>query len=133
MGLLAESNGVAPTEVAAEAPRSADAPLRSGWIWTGLALALIGRMLSMGRPDRTPGLWILAFFLPPYSILTYWAYTCDTGGARPLLRGLRAALFAFLAVEAFYWGVSIGGLAAAVGAYMIFTRFIRPRKASAPG
>lgn len=120
-----------PAESPAGAPRSSRAPLHSAWVWTGLALALVGRMLSLSRPDRTPNLWILSFLFLPYSILTYWAYTHDTGHAH-LLRGLRAALFAFLAIEAFYWGVSIGGIAAAVGAYMIFTRFIRPRKPSAP-
>jgi hypothetical protein len=48
-------------------------------------------------------------------------------GRALVLRGLRAALFAFLAIEGFYFGVSLGGLAAAAGAFVIFTRFIRPR------
>jgi hypothetical protein len=106
-------------------PRSAGPAVRWPWIWAGLALALIGRFLAANRPGRTPDLTILALFILPYAILTWAAYRLDTGRAA-VLRGLRAALFAFLAIEAFYFGVSIGGLAAA-GAYVIFTRFIRPR------
>jgi hypothetical protein len=48
------------------------------------------------------------------------------------VRALRAALFAFLAIEAFYVGVSVGGLAAAAGAFIIFTRFIMPRRPAEP-
>jgi hypothetical protein len=133
---VVEGDPVAPAEVSKEALRPAGSRLKSGWIWTGLVLALIGKILSMNRPERTPHLWILGFFLLPYAILSYWSYTSDTGQRGPL-RSLRAALFAFLLIETFYWGLSIGGLAAAVGAYMIFTRFIRPRgpipPASPPG
>ena len=128
---MAEGDETAAARVASEAPGAARAPLHSSLIWIGLALALIGKVLSMGRPDRKPDLGILAFLVLPYAILVYWAYTRGAGPSR-LFRGLRAALFAFLVIEAFYWGVSIGGVAAAVGAYMIFTRFIRPGKPGVP-
>ena len=100
--------------------------MRWPWIWAGLALALVGRLLAANRPDKTLDLTILAFFVLPYAVLTFAAYRLDTGRATAW-RGLRAALFAFLAIEVFYFGVSIGGLAAAAGAFVIFTRFIRPR------
>ena len=128
---MAEGDEIAPARVASEAPGVAQAPLHSSLIWIGLALALIGKVLSGGRPGGRPDLWILAFLFFPYAILVYWAYTRGAGRSR-LFRGLRAALFAFLVIEAFYWGVSIGGVAAAVGAFMIFTRFIQPRKPGVP-
>jgi hypothetical protein len=112
-------------------PRSAEPPLGWPWIWAGLALALIGRFLAANRPGRTPDLTILALFVLPYTILACAAFRLDTGRAS-VWRGLRAALFAFLAIEAFYFGVSLGGLAAAAGAFVIFTRFIRPRVPKTP-
>ena len=67
-----------------------------------------------------------SFFLLPFALLAVWAYTEDSGAQGPL-RGLRAALFAFLVVEAFYWGISLGGIAAAAGAIAVYSRLIRPR------
>ncbi len=127
---MTEDDAVTPAEVGAEAPRPADARLHPAWIWIGLGLALIARVLSSGRPGRTPDLLIVALLLPPFAILARWTYTRDSGSAR--FRVLRAALFAFLVTEAFYWGFRIGGAAAAIGAYMIFTRFIRPQRPAAP-
>ena len=128
---MTEEDPVAPAGIAAEAPRPAVARPRPALIWIALLLALAARVLSFGRPGRTPDPRILAFLLLPFAILAYWTYTRDTGRGR-LFRVLRSALFAFLVIEAFYWGVSIGGAAAAIGAYAIYTRFIRPKRTPAP-
>src|SRR5262244_1141373 len=99
---------------------------RPALVGAGIGLALVGRWLSYGRPHRAPDFAIVAFFLLPLALLAVWAYTLDLGSPGPL-RGLRAALFAFLVVEVFYWGISLGGIAAAVGAIVVYTRLIRPR------
>lgn len=120
------------TAGAAEArPRSARFPVREAWIWIGLALVFAGRILSGGRSGGKLNVLVVALFLVPYAILAYAAYKVDASGT-PLMRALRATLFAFLVIEAFYFGVSLGGLAAAVGAYLIYTRFIRPRVPTTP-
>ncbi len=100
--------------------------MAAAWIGAGLALALAGRILSGGRPDRTWNPLVVALFLVPFGVLASSAYRVDAGG-RLLLRVLRCALFAFLAIVALYFGVTLGGLAAAAGAVVIYTRFIRPR------
>ena len=99
---------------------------RPALVGTGLVLALVGRWLSFGRPHRQPDLVIFAFLLLPFALLAVWAYTQDSGAAGAL-RGFRAALFAFLVLEAFYWGVSPGGIAAGAGAVLVFTRLVRPK------
>src|SRR5262245_36506865 len=99
---------------------------RPALVVAGIALALAGRWLAYGRPHRHADLTIAAFFLLPFALLAAWAYGQDTGARGPL-RWLRAALFAFLVVQAFYWGITIGGIASAVGAIAIYTRVIRPR------
>ncbi|HEV8117486.1 MAG TPA: hypothetical protein VGQ32_03115 [Thermoanaerobaculia bacterium] len=104
---------------------------RPALVIAGLGLAVVGRWMSFGRPHRAPDLAIVAFFLLPFVLLAIWAFTQDTRGTGPL-RGLRAALFAFLVVEAFYWGISLGGIAAAAGAIAVFTRLIRPRSRTVP-
>ena len=128
---MTEKDPVAPADVATEAPRPAAARLRPALIWIALLLALAARVLSFGRPGRAPDPRTLALLLLPFAVLAYWTSTQDTGGGG-LFRILRAALFAFLVIEAFYWGVSVGGAAAAIGAYVIFTRFIRPKRTAAP-
>jgi hypothetical protein len=50
---VAEGDEIAPARVASEAPGTARAPLHSSLIWIGLALALIGKVLSIGRAFRT--------------------------------------------------------------------------------
>ena len=125
---MAEEDPVASVEVAAEAPRPAGARLRPALIGIALLLAFAARVFSFGRPGRTPDPRILALLLLPFAVLAYWTYTRDTGRGG-LFRILRAALFSFLVIEAFYWGVSIGGAAAAIGAYAIYTRVVRPKSA----
>ena len=114
-----------------EQPGSKPPGVRSAWIWIGLALALVGRILYGPHPGRGPGLATIAFFIVPFAVLTWITYRIDSAGA-PFVRVLRAALFSFLAIEAFYFGISIGGLAAAAGAFVIFTRFIAPSRQAEP-
>ena len=123
-----ENQSQSPT---VEPPGEKRPEVRSTWIWIGLALAVVGRILYGPQPGKAPGLPVVAFFIVPFSVLAWIAYRIESPGA-PLVRALRAALFAFLAIEAFYFGISIGVLAAAAGAFVIFTRFILPRRPVEP-
>lgn len=80
------------------------------------------------EPPPDPGacpLFVLAFFLVPFAVLTTLTYRLDTRTS-PLTRSLRAALFSFLVLEALDLGITLGGLIAAASAVLIFNRFIRP-------
>ena len=105
---------------------------RTGLVILGCASGVAARWMSYSRPDRKPD-WIIGLLLLlPFVLLSVWAFHLDTRGPRPA-RWFRATLFAFLVVDAFYWGITFGGIAAAVGAIAVYTRLIRPRPTAASG
>jgi len=101
-------------------------------IVAGIALAVAARWMSYSRPNRSPNWVILLLLLVPFALLSIWAFKQGTRGPRQG-RWFSATLFAFLVVEAFYWGISFGGIAAGVGAVAVYTRLIRPKPRAASG
>lgn len=95
-----------------------------------IVLGVAARWVSYSRPNRNPNWVILLLLLLPFVLLSVWAFQQDRRGPRQA-RWFRATLFAFLVVEAFYWGISLGGIAAGVGAVAVYTRLIRPRPRAA--